>query len=50
MVTVEIDGPAMVQVEELMLTPPGPVKVQLGAPVGATDPVVPAICAVKMMT
>ena len=50
MVTVEIDGPAIVQVEARIVTPPGPVRVQVGAPVGATDPVVPVMCPVKIMT
>ena len=44
----EISGPVEVQVEAA-ITPPGPVRLQVGAPVGATEPVVPVIVAVKVM-
>ena len=46
----EIEGPAMVQLDAAIGTAPGPVKVQLGGPVGATDPTVPVIFPVKVMT
>lgn len=45
--TVEIDGP--VGLLQLEIEPLGPVSVQVGVPVGATEPVVPVMVPVKMM-
>ena len=45
--TVEIDGP--VGVVQLAIKPLGPLKVQVGIPVGATDPLVPVMVPVKIM-
>ena len=47
--TVLVTGPVKEQLDEAMLTPPGPVSVQVGAPVGASEPVTPTIFPVNVM-